>query len=81
MSNATSFSSTLTSPPIAGMFGPKTILRTTVKLNRPIYLLWAQVFCIFIGAQNKLAHLLESSLAAADITYETWLSGDYCAVT
>ena len=77
MLDATSSSFTLTSPPAAGMFGPKTILETTVKLNGSNYLLWAQVFRILIGAQNKLAHLFEFSPVATDTTYEIWLSGDY----
>jgi len=51
-----------------------------VKLNGSNYLLWAQGFCIFIGAQNKLAHLLQSLPAAIDLTYATWLSGDYCVM-
>ena len=68
MSDSTSSSSTLTSPHVAGMFGLKTILETTVKLNGSNYLLWTQAFRIFIGAQNKLAHLLEPSPAVADTT-------------
>ena len=63
------------------MFGPKTNLETTVKLNGSNYLLWAQAFRIFIGAQNKLTHLLEPPPATTDTTYETWLSGDYCVMT
>ena len=50
---------------------PKTILGTTVKLNGSNYLLWAQTFCIFIGAQNKLDHLLESLPATTNLTYTT----------
>ena len=74
-------SSTLTSSPAAGMLGLKTILETTVKLNGSNYLLWAQVFHIFIGAQNKLSHLLAPPPATTDTTYETWISGDYCVMT
>jgi len=58
------------------MFGLMTILETTVKLNGFYYLLWAQDFRIFIGAQNELANLLEPPRAATNITYETWLYGD-----
>jgi len=36
----------------------KTILGTTVNLNWSNYLLWAQTFRMFIGAQNKLVYLL-----------------------
>jgi len=60
---------------------PKTILGTTVKLNGSNYLLWAQAFRIFIGAQNKLAHLLKPPLADKDPTYVTWLIGDYFVIT
>ena len=77
----TSSSSTLINSPAAGMLGPKTILRTTVKLNGSNYLLWAQVFRIFIGAQNKLAHLLEPTPTTAATTYKTWLSCDYSVIT
>ena len=34
-------------------------------------------FRIFIGAQNKLAHLLQLPPADTDPTYVTWLTGDY----
>jgi len=62
-------------------FVPKTILRITVKLNGSNYLLWAQEFRIFIGAQNKLAYLLQISLATTDPTYVTRLTGDYSVMT
>ena len=57
MSDDTSFSSTLINSLAAGMFGPKTILKITVKLNGSNYLLLAQAFHIFISAQNKLSYL------------------------
>ena len=60
---------------------PKTMLGTTIKLNGSNYLLWAQAFCIFIGAQNKLAHLLQDPPAITDPTYVTWLTGDYSVMT
>ena len=81
MLDATSSSSSMTSPHAAGMFGPKIILGTTVKLNGSNYLLWAQNFRIFICAQNKSAHLLESSHVASDTTYKAWLSGKYYVMT
>jgi len=56
---------------------PKTMLGITIKLNRCNYLLWAQMFCIFIGTQNKLAHLLQDPHATTDFTYVIWLNGDY----
>jgi len=71
MSSDMSSSSTLISPPIVETSIPKTMLGTTVKLNGSNYLLWAQTFCIFIGTQNKLAHLLQSLPAAMDPTYMT----------
>jgi len=80
MSDATS-SSTLTSPIAAGMFDPKTILGSTMKLNGSNYLLWEQAFRIFIDALNKLDHVLEYPPAATDTIYEIWLSGDYCVMT
>jgi len=40
-----------------------------MKLNGFNYLLWAQALRIFIGDQNKLAHLLQSPPAATDLTY------------
>jgi len=50
--------------------GPlKTVLGTTVKLNGSNYLLGAQAFRIFIGAQNKLAHLLQPPPAATNPLY------------
>jgi len=81
MSDDTSSSSTLISLPIVETSVPKTILGTPVKLNGSNYLLWAQVFRIFISAKNKLAYLLQSPPAATDLTYATWLSGDYCVMT
>ena len=48
---------------------PKTMLGTMMKLNGFNYLLWAQALRIFIGDQNKLAHLLQSPPAATDLTY------------
>jgi len=81
MSDDTNSSSTLINSPVAGMFGPKTILGTTTKLNGSNNLLWATSFRIFIGAQNKLAHLLEPPPATTATTYETWLSGEYCVIT
>ena len=62
------------------MFRPKTILGTTVKLNGSNYLLWARLY-IFISAQNKLTHLLESPPAATNPTYTMSLSEDYCVMT
>jgi len=53
----------------------KTMLGTTVKLNGSNYLLWAQMFFIFIDAQNKLAHLLQTPPAITDPTYVTRLTG------
>ena len=57
------------------------MLGTTVKLNGSNYLLWAQVFRIFIDAQNKLAHLLQDSPATSDSTYVTYLTGNYSVMT
>ena len=61
---------------IVETFVLKMMLETTVKLNDSNYLLWAEAFCKFISAQNKLAHLLQSPLADTDPTYGTWLTGD-----
>jgi len=44
-------------------------------------LLWVQTFRIFIGAQNKLTHLLQSPPAVTDPTYVTWLTRDYFVMT
>ena len=74
-------SSTLITSPVTGLFGPKAIMGTTVKLNGFNYLLWAQSFRIFIGIQNKLAYLLDPPSATTVTTWETWLSGDYCVMT
>ena len=52
-----------------------------VKLNGSNYLLWAQAFRIFIGAQNRLDHLLQNPPATSDPTYMTWLTGDYSVMT
>jgi len=72
MSDNTSFTSTLIISPVSGMFGPKTILRTTVKLNGSNYLyVWEKTFRNFIGTQNKLVHLLESPPDATDPAYAT----------
>jgi len=65
------------SSPMVETSVPKIMLEITVKLNRSSYLLWAQAFCIFIGTQNKLAHLLQPPPAIMDPTYVTWLIGDY----
>ena len=62
-------------------FVPKTMLGTTMKLNGSNYLLCTQTFRIFIGAQNKLADLLQAPPAATDPTYVTWLTGDYFVMT
>jgi len=81
MSDATSSFSTLISSSAIEVSTLKLILRTTVKLNGSNCLLWAKAFRIFIGAQNKLAHLLESPPAAIDLTYVTWLTGYYSVMT
>jgi len=39
------------------------------------------VFRIFIGPQNKLAHLLQDSSVTTDPTYVTWLTEDYSVMT
>ena len=71
MSDTTSSSFTLIFSPVIETYILETILGTTVKLNGSNYLLWAQTFCIFIGAQNKLDHLLESPPATTNLTYTT----------
>jgi len=81
MSEAISFSSTMISSPMVETSVPKIMLGTTVKLNGSNYLLWAHVFRIFIGAQNKLSHLLQPPPAITDPTYVTWLTGDYFVMT
>jgi len=81
MSDDMSSSSTLISSSIVETFVPKMVLGTTMKLNGSNYLLWAQAFHIFIGALNKLAHLLQSPLTGTDPTYATWLSSDYYVMT
>jgi len=60
MSDTMSSSSTLNSSPAVETSVLKSILGTTEKLNSSNYLLWTQAFHIFIGAQNKLTHLLKS---------------------
>jgi len=69
MSETTSSSSTMISPLMVETSIPKTMLGTAVKLNESNYLLWAQAFNIFIGAQNKLAYLLLDPPATSDPTY------------
>ena len=81
MSSDMTSSSTQISSLIVEIFVPKTILGTTVKLNNSNYLLWAQAFCIFIGAENKLDHLLQFPPSATDLTYVIWLTGDYFVMT
>ena len=39
------------------------------------------MFRIFIGAQNKLAHVLQASPVNTDPTHVTWLTGDYSVMT
>ena len=80
MSETTSSSSTMTSSVVETSV-PKTMLGTIVKLNGSNYLLWAQAFRIFIGAQNKLAHLLQPPPAHTDPPYENWLIEDYSVMT
>ena len=58
LSDMSSFSTRISSP-IVETFVPKTMLGTTVQLNGSNYLLRAQAFHIFIGARNKLTHLLQ----------------------
>jgi len=81
MSSDMSSSSTLISSPIVETSVPKTMLGTTVKLNDSNYLLWAQALRIFIGAQNKLVHLLQSLSADTYPIYLTWFIGDYSVMT
>jgi len=81
MSETTSSSFTMTSSLMVETSVLKTMLGTTRKLNDFNYLLWAQEFRIFIGAQNKLAHLLQPPPADTDPTYVTWLTGDYFMMT
>ncbi|XP_020252608.1 uncharacterized protein LOC109829921 [Asparagus officinalis] len=74
--------SSSTTPVVAGeTSAPKVVLGTTIKLNGTNYLLWAQAFRIFIGAQSKLPHLLASPPPPSDPTYNSWLSSDYCVMT
>ena len=80
MSEATSSSSTLISSSMDESSVRKTMLETTVKLNDSNYLLWAQAFRIFIGAQNKLAHLLQAPPADTDPTYVIWLAENYSMI-
>ena len=58
------------SSPMIEIFVPKTMFGTMVKLNGSNYLLWAQEFCIFIDAQNKLTHLLQPPPADTDPMYD-----------
>ena len=81
MSEATGSSYTMISSPMVDTSVSKTMLGITVKLNGSDYLLWTQAFRIFIGAQNKLAHLLQLLHADTDPTYVTWLIGDYSMMT
>ena len=81
MSEATSSSSTMISSPMVETSAPKTMLGTAVKLNGSNYLLWAQAFRIFIGIQNKMAHLFQPPPTTTDPTYVTWLTGDYSVMT
>lgn len=64
MSDATSSSNPITplAPTGVETYTPKIGLETTVKLNVLNYLLCAQAFRIFIGAQSKLMHLLARRL-------------------
>ena len=80
MSETISSSSTMISPMVDTSV-PKTMLGTIVKLDGSNYLLLAQAFCIFIDAQNKLAHLLQAPPAITNSTYVTWLTGDYFVIT
>ena len=81
MSSDMSSSSTRISSPVVETSVSKTILGTTMKLNGSSYLLWAQTFSIFISAQNKLAHLLQSPPTATDLTYVSWLTENYSIIT
>ena len=80
MSDTTSSSSTLISSLTVETSVPKTALGTTVRLNGTTYLLRAKAFRIFIGALNKLAYLLESPLAATDLTYMNWLTTGFLEI-
>ena len=71
MLDATSSFSTLISSLMVETSVPKIVLGTMVKLNGSNYLLWAQAFRVFIGVQNKLAHLIQSLPAATDLTCAT----------
>jgi len=81
MSETMSFYSNMISSLMIETSVPKTMLETVVKLNGSYYLLWAQAFHIFIGARNKLDHLLQSSPADSNLTYMTWLTRDYSVMT
>jgi len=81
MSETTISFSTMTPSSMVEISVFKTMLGTTVKLNGSNYLLWAHAFRIFIGAQNKLAHLLQPPPADTDPTNVTWLTGDYSDMT
>lgn len=66
----------LISSPAIETMAPKTLLGT-VKLNESNYLLLSQSFQIFIGAQNKLKHLLEDPPASIESGYTDWRSREY----
>jgi len=81
MSETTSSSSTMISSSMVETSISKTMLGTTIKLNGPNCLLWAQQFRIFIGAQNKLVHLLQDPPVTSNPTYVAWLTRDYSLMT
>ena len=54
----------------------KNLMATTVKLNGNNYLLWAQSFKLFIGAQQKVQHLTDDPPNFNDPTYEDSLASD-----
>jgi len=80
MYEITSSSSTMISPMVETSIH-KIMLGTMTKLNGSNYLLWVQRFRIFIGAQNKLVHLLLDPSATSNPTYVAWLTRDYSVMT
>jgi len=71
--------SAVTTPTIDNMF-LKSLAATIVKLNGTNYLIWAQSFRLFVGAQKKMKHLTNALSNTQDSECADWLADDYCVI-
>lgn len=49
---------------------------TTIIFNNDNFLLWSQIFHVFVGARRRIGHLLEGLLDMKDSSYSNWFANN-----